>query len=97
MVAVEQLPRLRASQQPGKPKPPGNPPNRPDPDEMPVDEPPAPIPTPSPDDEPPPMQTAGCGCVQEVTRRMACRPRESARKSVSVACSLERCKRIDEL
>lgn len=70
MAPAKQTPRLRASQQPGKPKPQGNPPHQPEPDETPpVDEPPSSIPTPSPDDEPPPMQTAGCGCVQEVTRR----------------------------
>jgi hypothetical protein len=74
MVPIEQLPRLRASQQPGKPMPPGDPPNRPAPDETPVDESPAPIPTPSPDDEPPPMQTAGCGCAQDVTRRWRVAP-----------------------
>ena len=57
MALADQARRLRASQQPGKPKPPGNPPNRPEPDETsPIDEPPSSIPTPSPDDEPPPMQ-----------------------------------------
>jgi hypothetical protein len=56
MGLVDQLRGLRASQQPGKPKPPGNPPNRREPDETsPIDEPPSPIPTPE-DDEPPPMQ-----------------------------------------
>jgi hypothetical protein len=60
MVLVERSRALRASQQPGKPKPPGNPPNRREPDETaPVEEPASPIPTPAPDDEPPPMQTAG--------------------------------------
>jgi hypothetical protein len=59
MVLVERSRALRASQQPGKPKPPGNPPNRREPDETPpVEEPASPIPTPAPDDEPP-MQTAG--------------------------------------
>jgi hypothetical protein len=67
---AEHTRRLRANQQPGKPKPPGNPPNRREPDETPlVEEPLSPVPAPSPDDDPPPMQTAGCGCVQEVTRR----------------------------
>jgi hypothetical protein len=58
MVLVEHSRTLRASQQPGKPKPPGNPPNRREPDETsPVEEPASPIPT--PDDEPPPVKTAG--------------------------------------
>jgi hypothetical protein len=44
------------AQQPGKPKPPGNPPRPSDPDNpMPVEEPPSPIPVPLPSDEPPPM------------------------------------------
>jgi hypothetical protein len=43
--------------QPGKPKPLGNPPSRPEPDETsPVEEPPSPIPTPPAGDEPPPMR-----------------------------------------
>jgi hypothetical protein len=71
MVAIAQSRLLRGSQQPGKPKPPGsNPPNRREPDETPpVEEPPSSPPAPSSDDDPLPMQTAGCGCVQEVTRR----------------------------
>jgi hypothetical protein len=60
MVLVERSRNARASQQPGKPKPPGNPPNRREPDETPpVEEPASPIPTPAQDDEPPPMQTVG--------------------------------------
>jgi hypothetical protein len=60
MVLVERSPALRASQQPGKPKPPGNPPNRREPDETPpVEELASPIPTPAPDEEPRPMQTGG--------------------------------------
>jgi hypothetical protein len=52
------LPRLEA-QQPGKPKPPGNPPPWPDPDKpRPIDEPPEPIPPPPPDQPPPPMEAA---------------------------------------
>jgi hypothetical protein len=54
LALVDQLRGLRASQQPGKPKPPGNPPNRPEPDETsPIEEPPSPIPTPTEDDSPP--------------------------------------------
>ena len=52
MVLVERSRALRASQQPGKPKPPGNPPNRREPDKTPpVEEPAPPIPAPAPDDE----------------------------------------------
>jgi hypothetical protein len=50
---------LRA-QQPGKPKPPGNPPRNPDPNRPePIEEPPAPIPVPPLGDEPPPMYAQG--------------------------------------
>jgi hypothetical protein len=42
--------------QPGKPKPPGNPPIRREPDRPPVEEPPRPIPVPPVDRPPPPMQ-----------------------------------------
>jgi hypothetical protein len=46
------------AQQPGKPKPPGNPlPERDDPDDaQPVEEPPPPIPVPRPDPPPPPIE-----------------------------------------
>jgi len=45
------------AQQPGKPKPPGNPPTRPDRDKPPpVEEPPDPIPVPPEEDEPGPME-----------------------------------------
>lgn len=44
------------AQQPGKPKPPGNPPRDPGPSEPePIEEPPLPIPVPPLRDEPPPM------------------------------------------
>jgi hypothetical protein len=55
-------PPLRGSQQPGKPKPPGNLPDRPvhpDPEKpSPVEEPPEPSYIPPPLPEPPPMQVA---------------------------------------
>jgi hypothetical protein len=45
------------AQQPGKHKPAGNPPSKPDPDKAPpIEEPPQGIPSPSENDEPPPMQ-----------------------------------------
>ena len=57
MIPVERILRLRAGQQPGKPKPPGNPPRRPEPDETsPVEEPPPPIPLPPMRDEPRPIR-----------------------------------------
>jgi hypothetical protein len=47
---------MQLAQQPGKPKPPGNPPESPDPEKPPpVEEPPEPMPIPTRDD-PPPMQ-----------------------------------------
>ena len=53
---VEKVGAELRGQQPGKPKPPGNPPRRPDPDTpLPVEEPPQPIPVPPLGDEPPPM------------------------------------------
>jgi hypothetical protein len=53
---VEAAAAERHAQQPGKPKPPGNPPRHPDPDRpRPVEEPPEPIPLPPLGDEPPPM------------------------------------------
>ncbi len=56
MVLVRDPRRCRSSQQPGKPKPPGNPPKRPDLDvPPPVEDPPEPIPTPSERDDPAPM------------------------------------------
>jgi hypothetical protein len=48
--------RMCQSQQPGKPKPPGNPQQRPDHDiPPPIEDPPEPIPTPSERDDPAPM------------------------------------------
>src|SRR5579883_1145004 len=50
------------SQQPGKPKPPGNPPKTPDHDvPPPVEEPPQPVPIPPERDDPPPMQSGRHG------------------------------------
>jgi hypothetical protein len=49
--------RLYLSQQPGKPKPPGNPQKHPDLDvPPPIEDPPEPIPTPSEEGNPPPMR-----------------------------------------
>src|SRR5216683_1052942 len=49
----------RAHQQPGKPKPPGNPQKHPDHDvPPPIEDPPEPIPTPPERDEPPPMHVS---------------------------------------
>jgi hypothetical protein len=49
--------RLCLSQQPGKPKPPGNPQKHPDLDvPPPIEDPPEPIPTPSEEGDPPPMR-----------------------------------------
>jgi len=51
--------RSARTQQPGKPKPPGNPPTRPDRDKpSPVEEPPEPIPVPPDRDEPSPVEAA---------------------------------------
>ncbi len=44
-----------ASQQPGKPKPPGNPPRPTETEPPPIEEPPGPIPTPQPDPPPAPL------------------------------------------
>jgi hypothetical protein len=53
---VEEAVAEGRAQQPGKPKPPGNPPRNPDPGERePIEEPPQPIPVPPLGDEPPPM------------------------------------------
>ena len=47
------------AQQPGKPKPPGNPPTRPDRDKpQPVEKPPEPTPVPPESDEPTPMEAS---------------------------------------
>ena len=46
------------AQQPGKPKPPGNPPQKPEPEiPPPISEPPRPIPSPRPEPPPVPVQT----------------------------------------
>jgi len=53
-IALEPDPRAVWLHRPGKPKPPGNPPSNPDPDEpAPVEEPPQPIQPPTRDDPPP--------------------------------------------
>jgi hypothetical protein len=63
------------AQQPGKPKPPGNPPTQPDPDKpLPIEEPPQPIPVPPEPDEPIPTKVYpvsvrdGRGQVQAMRR-----------------------------
>jgi hypothetical protein len=56
MAIVRDTRLWRSSQQPGKPKPPGNPRKHPDHDvPPPIEDPPEPIPTPSERDDPPPM------------------------------------------
>ena len=56
MVLVRDMRVCRSSQQPGKPKPPGNPQKHPDQNiPPPIEEPPEPIPTPPERDDPAPM------------------------------------------
>ena len=56
MAIVRDAHLCRSSQQPGKPKPPGNPQKHPDHAvPPPIEDPPEPIPTPSERDDPPPM------------------------------------------
>jgi hypothetical protein len=53
---MDQMKFAAYAQQPGRPKPLGNPPSNPEPDrKAPIEEPPAPVPLPQNDDEPPPM------------------------------------------
>jgi hypothetical protein len=85
-------PTLIASQQPGKPKPPGNLPDRspelPDPEKpSPIEEPPEPFHIPPPQHEPPPMQAAAdAGRLRQSVTVAACsRLARKARGSAAVA------------